>query len=136
MLTLACPNVSLLIVLQTGGGCILQSDALKTQKFLNPEGTSSRNLHFSEDFELKMFDPKSSVCIQRVFMKILCTLASALIWTPPPPPPAAGEPSSVLHPQFLCDTFDADILPQVAQACAAACDFLHVGFGEPATLPV
>lgn len=38
--------------------------------------------------------------------------------------------------QFLRDTFDANIFSEVAEACAATCDFLHVGFGEPAPFPV
>lgn len=38
--------------------------------------------------------------------------------------------------QFLCDTFDADIFSEVAEASAATCDFFHVGFGEPAPFPV
>lgn len=42
----------------------------------------------------------------------------------------------VLPLQFLRDTFDADILSEVAEARAATCDFLHVGFGEPAPFPV
>lgn len=42
----------------------------------------------------------------------------------------------VLALQFLRDTFDADIFSEVAEARAATRDFLHVGFGEPAPLPV
>lgn len=38
--------------------------------------------------------------------------------------------------QFLCDTLDADIFSEVAEACTATRDFLHIGFGEPAPLPV
>lgn len=43
---------------------------------------------------------------------------------------------SVAPLQFLRDTFNADIFPEVAEASAATRDFLHVGFGEPAPLPV
>lgn len=43
---------------------------------------------------------------------------------------------SVLTLQFLRDTFDAHVFPEVAEARAATRDFLHIGFGEPAPLPV
>lgn len=43
---------------------------------------------------------------------------------------------SVSPLQFLRDAFDADIFAKVAEACTATCDFLYVGFGEPAPFPV
>lgn len=43
---------------------------------------------------------------------------------------------SVLPLQLLRDALDADVLPEVAEARAATGDFLYVGFGEPAPLPV
>ena len=52
-----------------------------------------------------------------------------------PPPP--GPSRLLLRPlQFLRDALDADVLPEVAETRAAARDFLHVRFGEPAPFPV
>lgn len=41
---------------------------------------------------------------------------------------------SVIPP--LRDAFDADIFTKVAEACTATCDFLYVGFWEPAPFPI
>lgn len=43
---------------------------------------------------------------------------------------------SVVPLQLLRDALDADVLTEVAEARAATGDFLHVGFGKPAPLPV
>lgn len=53
-----------------------------------------------------------------------------------PSPDQAWPQWSVLPFQLLRDALDADVLPEVAEACAATGDFFHVGFGEPAPFPV
>lgn len=54
----------------------------------------------------------------------------------PSDPSSMWEAWLVVSLQLLCDTFNADVFTEVAEACAATRDLLHVGFGEPAPLSV